>query len=504
MEAEPTWSNSRDPDEEAWLVFQRDGSDSVSVRGKSRVFVAMVLEVSTGLIVGAGGAPSGQAALDRSLNAAMAQVGVGHPVPRRLLCPGDQLAAVRAAAHTAGLRAEVIPTELPPEVEEILDSMLGALGGYQAAVDPPSGKTWSALMAASFDYLDNAPWIRVPDSFGLPLELETPSGDSRYMAVVLGFSELEHGLVLLAQSSLPPAQVLAAESMPEGALGMALIEPSEMPVAGRRARRFGWPQEIEPIPLFYVGRESGAGEPSQAEADRLLLAMAAIDAFDRSDHMARRTGSIRGRMQLPDGGAGRFRVSAPVPLLGPEQPDDPWASPAARPTMTLDVRSTLVREDLLPRGTVVHMGGMRWKLLPRAREQAEIHTDPPVPQTRTGAGLPVLAIQPRGRDGVALAKRILASEPQGLMLIDDQAEALVVLLCQDGLYGIIEVASDGPEAARFRARLAASGGDHAILVATFSGPHPKRIFGLFECHLDFASSRPKPAPRPARRRPKRH
>ncbi|MHB1502054.1 MAG: hypothetical protein ACYCYK_13000 [Candidatus Dormibacteria bacterium] len=486
-----------------WLVFHRDGSDSVSVRGESRVFVGMVLEVSSGLILGSGAGASGRQALDQCLKAATARGDGASSAPHRILCPRGQLAAVRAAVRTAGLRAEVIATDLPQEAEEILDTMLGALGGYRAASDPPSPATWSALFAAALDCLDEAPWIRVPDSVALPLELETSGRISRHLALVLGSSELEHGVVLLPQTKSPLAGMLEADSMPEGTVGMAVIEPAELPVATRRAHRFGWPREIRQVPLFYAARESGAGEPTQDEADLMLLALAAIKAYDRADHLDRLGNSVRGRVRLPEHSAGRFRVAAHQPILSPDPTPDPWTRRPDRPPLTLDLRSGPVRDDLLPEGTVVHLGAVGWKLLPRARAQAEVHSGPPVPQTRTASGLQVLAIQPRGRDGVALAQRILAAEPLGLALVEDEGELLVVLVCRDDLHGIMDMPSGGPEAAQFRARLAASGGDHAVMVATFSGPTPKRIFGLFECHLDSTPAPPRRGSGPAPSRPRR-
>ncbi len=452
-----------------------------------------MLDADSGLILGNGVAATSRQVLERSLSTALA----GGARPAHLICEPGTARALRAAAKAVGLTCPVLGAELPVEAGEIMDSMLGDLGGYGANQDPPSPDTWAALMAAAQEFFETAPWIRVPDTVTLPVEVHVGGQAARYQAVVLGQAEVETGLLLVPDGSAPISE-LNPEALPEGALGLIFITEQEMPVAGRRAHRFGWPTTLEPVPMFFSAQKSSGGEPSQAQADHLLLTLAAVQAFDKADHLARLRGSIRGLLRLPEDRPGRFRLAPAQEISASEQPTDPWAPPSAPTPVDLDVRSGLVRDDLVPDGAWVHVGGVGWEMVASLRSRAQLHTGPPVPQTRSASGLPVLAIDVSARSGAKLARRLLKTEPIGLVPIEDGGELTLALLCREEIYGLLSMPSRAPETVHFRSRLAASGGDHAILVATFDGGRPVRIFGFFELHLD---STPPPR-RPAQRRPK--
>jgi hypothetical protein len=459
------------------------------------VVVGLVLDADSGLILGSGAAGSARQALEQCLRSALAS---GAP-PAHLICQPGRTTAVRAAAKAVGLASPVLGAELPLEAEDILDSMLGDLGGYRSNQDPPSPAAWAALMSATHDFLETAPWIRVPDTVALPAELRVGGRTARYRAVVLGQAEVETGLLLVPEGSAPISELNPA-ALPEGALGIVFMAEKEMPVASRRAHRFGWPTKLGLVPMFFCAQKSSGGEPSQEQADHLLLALAAVQAFDKADHIARLRGSVKGLLRLPDGPQGRFRLAPAEDISASEPPTDPWGQPSGPTPVNLGLRSGLVRDDLVPKGAMVHVGGVMWEMVAALRSRAELHTDSPVPQTRSASGLPILAIECNASSGVKLARRLLEAEPMGLVPIDDGGELMLALLCREDIYGMIVMPSKAPETLRFRSRLVESGGDHAILVAKFDGASPKRIFGFFECHLD--SNPPVAGRRQGSRRPK--
>jgi hypothetical protein len=463
--------------------------------------VGIVLDADTGEILSGGAAKTTRRALEDILRSALAKA----DEPAHLFCKQGAAAALKAAAKVVGLKSQVLATELPVEAEEIMDTMLGDLAGYQASPDPASPATWRALVAATLDFWHAAPWIRVPDTVSLPMQLELGGRPARYRAVVLGQAAVEHGMWMVPYGSASISELGLGTEIPAGSLGITMIPSRELPIAGRRARRFGWPANLEPVPMFFCSHGSSGGEPSQEQTEHLILALAAIQAFDRADHLARLQGSIRGAFRLPEGRMGRFRLAPAEDISDPEPPTDPWSRPPDPGPVNLDLRSEPVRDDLLPEGTQVRLGPVAWELVAGLRQQAELHLDSPVPQKRSDSGLTILALECRASSGAKLARRLLEAEPMGLITVEDEGELLLALLCRDGVYGITSMPAQAPETVRFKSQMAASGGDHAVLVATFDGPAPRRILGFFECHLQ--SAPPRSHVRPGSRRPrprKRH
>jgi hypothetical protein len=108
----------------------------------------------------------------------------------------------------------------------------------------------------------------------------------------------------------------------------------------------------------------------------------------------------------------------------------------------------------------------------------------------------LVAIEPPDKAGAALSRRILEADPVGPMMLEDRGEILVVLICREAIFGLIEVPMGSPEVARFRARLEESDGSRAVMVATLARAAPERICGFFECLL--SSTPPGPPTPPGR------
>ena len=486
---------------QSWIVLWQDAKGSVTVQGHKRVFVGMVLDADSGLILGGGVGPDARTVIVSGLRDAVSQ---SEP-PATIVCQPGGAAQVESVVDELGLGCLVVAADLPAEAEEILDTMLADLSGYRASHEPPSAQTWRALMEAAVDYCEVKPWVRIPDTIALPMELAIGKRRVRYRAVVLGQAQVEFGLWLVPDGSPPISQLAGTSTLPAGSLGMTLMASPDSAVLTRRAHRFGWPPKTDRIPFFFSAHESGGGEPNQEQADHLLLAMAAVQAFDRADHRSRLMGSLKGRVRLPDDRFGSFRLAPAEKILEDTAGRDPWAVPAAPGPVSLDVHSGVLRNDLLPQGATVNVGAVAWDEVPRLRAQAELQVDSPVPQRMTEGGLPVVAIACGAASGRRLARRLREEEPLGLIAMEGDDEVVLVLLCRQQIYGLITMPAAAPETARFRSRLASSGGDHALLVASFAGPRPSRIFGLFECHLDSPAPprgrRPPPKrPKPGRRR----
>lgn len=123
-------------DPRTWMVLARDVSDSVRINGQSTVFLTLVLDVDTGLALGA----SAGASLADAANEAFASALETAPEPlepgppARVLCRSEHIDAVNAQLSRlvrsgAPLAEEVIPGE---EAEGIFNMFVSHLSAGPA------------------------------------------------------------------------------------------------------------------------------------------------------------------------------------------------------------------------------------------------------------------------------------------------------------------------------------------------------------------------------------
>jgi len=88
------------------------------------------------------------------------------------------------------------------------------------------------------------------------------------------------------------------------------------------------------------------------------------------------------------------------------------------------------------------------------------------------------------RHGDGIAGRVAALDPYGITMAVAGGRAVVALVGGGGAELLMEVPASDPAVRRFRSRLKARKGVHAVLIAdeaTATGAG--NVYGLFECHL---------------------
>jgi hypothetical protein len=260
----------------------------------------------------------------------------------------------------------------------------------------------------------------------------------------------------------------------------------QMPAGLReRANRYGWPEDLG-MPRFLEVTESGPADVSRGASAVLTLALAAT-----LDHDRRSLGhgdAITGEMILGNGRRGRYRA---------------WleANPPPSKETALQFFSGEIRDDLLPEGTVIGLGGVFWPTLATVRASARFRLDGPRPRDQSGDGLPVLLIGLPRHAGEAVATRIKESLPEGLLLMPSGAETLMVLV-GESMFAMGSVGTGEPALALFRRRLQATGGWHGIVITAEGEEPPGSCVALFEFVLDQPTT-PLRAPRGGHRKKSR-
>jgi hypothetical protein len=88
------------------------------------------------------------------------------------------------------------------------------------------------------------------------------------------------------------------------------------------------------------------------------------------------------------------------------------------------------------------------------------------------------------KEGDRLAGRVAAMDPYGISIAEAEGQAVVALVGGGGAELLMDVPASDPAVRRFRSRLKARKGVHAVLIAdeaTATGAG--HVYGLFECHL---------------------
>lgn len=273
----------------------RDVSASVEVVGEPTVMASLVVEAESGLVLGVQIAADGREALRGALESASASPPPGAMTTR----PSVVVCADGLGSSVHGVLESVMAPGAPPPVreqapvagaEDIFDSMLGHVGRRRLPEDFPEPEDWAAAFHAARDYREQAPWQRWSDTVHLRLSLERSAGSegsgARYVCIVLGADGIQRGLAAVPGDELPAAFAAGVDHVHArpipGTLMLLFDSPSELPpdlVA--KARRYGWPEDDEVVPLLVSMRDDGPGEPSRRELHHLGAAAVAVAAHDR-------------------------------------------------------------------------------------------------------------------------------------------------------------------------------------------------------------------------------
>lgn len=300
-----------------WVVMLRDVTHAVRVEGQETTVTGVVLDVDTGLMLGATIAESYPQACREVFHAALTTPVPGAPFrpgpPARVACAPDHLADVddqlRAVIGREAPAAEgIIPD---PEAEDIVDSLVGHLSGRAQPVDPPRPEDWTHLIRLAADFAEAKPWERTTATeAGHVLTVTVHDETASYAAVVLGQQGLQRGLVLYPGTELPDAfgswRPGQPATVPDGTL-MCYLDPPDDTVreAVNRAARYGWPGDAELFPLFMTMNEDEPADIGQREAYHLALGLAAVLRLGASD-----SGPLDGVLALPTGDEGTYSLTS--------------------------------------------------------------------------------------------------------------------------------------------------------------------------------------------------
>jgi hypothetical protein len=480
-----------------WIVLRRDLSATVTIATGEDVWITMVLDEETGRVVGNHLAQAPAKSLQGALRAAFEEPLAGAPAGRPSLLvvePGMGPETEVLLARLGG-GAEVVEERAPDWASDVIDGLTAHMSGRLRSADWPEPEEWALLYQQAASYARARPWERYDDSFHLRLELKVGSQRQIRAATVLGNAGLVRGIVLHPGERVP-AQIPSGDQSrppPGGTIHFSLNRRDELPPdIASRADRYGWPPDLAEVPAFLSWKAEGGGEIERAEAALLTVALAAAaDAAAADRGLGFET---KGELILGGGRRARYRARFESNLL-PLPPG-------------LRVYSGEVRQDLIPEGAVVGLGGIPWDDLERVRARARHHQVAPSEGPPVGEGLPVLIIAPEGKAGERVAEKLAETEVHGVALIEQGDECLILILTEGGAYGAAETARGDTASDKFKRRLRATGGWHAVIVAPPSFRRTDPIHGFFECVLappaqDAATLRPRGLRHPSGRRRRR-
>ncbi|MDA8393310.1 MAG: hypothetical protein M0Z87_11070 [Actinomycetota bacterium] len=480
-----------------WLVLGRDISESVQIDGEPQVRAAMVLDMVTGLVRGLAAAPTEMDAIAQAVEMGLTKPAGGLPPerPDEVLCApeleaqiGQILPSLISRDHLPPVRA----IEPPAESEDIFDSFLGHLSGREQPDEPPPDPSdWALLYRSALDFYRAAPWTRWDDGVVLALETSSHETEGGWAAVVLGSSGIQRGLLLCPGGHMPAGlddqKVGHPVPMPPGTLSLMLDPPSELPSDVRdKAVRYGWPPEAELVPGAFRLHPEGRGDLGEADAQLLAVALAAVTAHDSRGPIA--VGSARqatkGQIVLGNGRTAKFSIALKPAAPAPDVPQ---------------FRLHQAGSDLVPRGTPVVLGHLRWPSVAELRAAARIRRPfPPGAPGPAGTEVPLLAILARPDKGESIAAKVAQLDPFGVTAVrTDAGQQVFVLVGSNGAQLLMGVPADNPGMSDFRRRMRATKGLHVVMVADEATSRGEgTVYGLFECHQPL----PKEPPQSDRRK----
>ncbi|MFZ0665999.1 MAG: hypothetical protein WAM97_09595 [Acidimicrobiales bacterium] len=487
-----------------WLVLSRDISDSVRIDGEPQIWAGMVLDMETGQVRGVVAGTTESDAVAQALKTGLTKPAGSLPPgpPDEVLCaPGLKAQVMNfLSSLLAGDRLPPVRAVDPSaEAEDIFDSFVAHMSGRPQPADPPNPSDWELLYSRAFDFYRAAPWTRWDDRVVLVLETSIGNTDDCLAAVVMGNSGIQHGLVLYPGGQIPAGledwEPGLPVPIPSGSLSLLLEPPSDLPTDLRdKAFRYGWPRDAELVPAVLRLGQKGGGDPGEADAQLLAVALAAVAAHDTRGPVP--VGSAlqatTGEVVLGNGRTASFSIMQKPPAPAPEVP-------------RLRVHQAGI--DLVPPGTPVVLGHLPWASVTALRAAARIYRPfpPGAPQT-AGTDVPLLAILPRRQKGESIAAKVAELDPYGVTPVrTDEEQELFVLAGTNGAQLLMEVPANSPNMSDFRRRMRATKGLHIVMVADEAASRGEgNVYGLFECHQPLPKREPqrdsRPSGNPSKRR----
>lgn len=281
------------PDSSAWLVLCRDVTASVRIDGQDAVWLSLVLDTDTGLVLStAPGADLTEALHAGCLTAASSTASGQLPVrrPAQIWARETLVPAVTTAAAQALLNPPpVIPTAVIPEAEDIFDSLVQVLSGRPLVTAPPSTELWQALYDELARFATRRPWERWDDDEPLRIELTTNGKRSSWVAVIMGAAGIQQGLALYPGRSAPAALTDPTSSpedaMMPGSLLVFLDGTDECPIELiDKATRHHWPDALDVFPhCLTIDAVPQPCELDEASALALLALVTAVRTHAEHD-----------------------------------------------------------------------------------------------------------------------------------------------------------------------------------------------------------------------------
>jgi hypothetical protein len=309
-----------------WLVLVRDVSHAVRLGDQPHVFVTAVFDPASQRILSASPGPTAAKSLKYAFETAlMTPADPFEPgPPARVMCVPDLVPEVSAEV------AALLPAETPPiepvtpqaSFEDILDSVVGLLSGRpQPDGLGPTPEEWGALHQQALRYRQVEPWKRWSIAGQLSLIVRVDSASTRFLAVVIGESTTQRGMILYPGGAVPylgDTECRAIEHdeaghehtealPPDGTLLFYLDMPDEVPQEyQQRAVRYGWPADADLFPILVTGGPDGPGDIDRTQARHLMLALAAV-----LDHDANETATTTsGTLELPTQPGGHYMITS--------------------------------------------------------------------------------------------------------------------------------------------------------------------------------------------------
>lgn len=294
-------------------MLVRDVSRSLQAKDYERTHLAVVLEPESGLAFAVSPGPSRDAACRFALETALM-------VPSDPFEPGPP-SVVQYAKQDAGIVSAEVAALLPhsavrleqvdvaPEYEDVFDSIMGVLCGrpQPITVEAPGPADWRRLHEHALRYRQVEPWKRWSVAGQLSLTLTCAGETARFLAIVIGDHDAQRGLMMYPGGAVPALRGQDEQTPPpEGTLLFYLDDPDEVIVEYQyRARRHGWPDDADSMPVLVAGGPDGPGDLDRRAARHLTIAIAAVLEYD-ADTTAT---STSGQVELGEGEHAEFTIT---------------------------------------------------------------------------------------------------------------------------------------------------------------------------------------------------
>jgi len=454
----------------------------VRIPGEPRIVASLVFDMETGLVLAFAVAEHEQQVLQQACEKALLQP-MGGLAPRRpdhVLCNPGLTSLLKAQLGKMRQAAPLPPiAEVPTvhEAEDIFDSFVGHMAGRRDAEELAAPRDWQLLFDHVVCFYERKVWNRWADDVDLLVEVMIGPQSREYATVVLGHEGIQYGVILYPGTG-PPAGLRQGHSshpptMPKGTLMLNFDPPENVPAEFvMKADRYGWPASSELVPVFLTVDGTEPCEPGRDDVRALAVALAALLEHDSAGPTLVEVGPkiTRGKLELADGEPASFSIRQ-LPRFEEDTEES--------------LRVHVAGIDLLPLGTPVLMGSTRTAELGSLRRAARIHRPLPATSPRLTEGeVAMIIVITDEKEGDRIAGRVAAMDPYGISMVETDGQSVVVLVGGGGAELLMDVPASDPAVRRFRSRLKARKGVHAVLIAdeaTATGAG--NVYGLFERHL---------------------